>query len=1801
MKTYKIYLAVSKNFEYQSFLKFINLMELDIETVVSNTFSQKEAVLADMIFVDEITANHQYEALSGLKKEKQNFIPVLLLASEKTNRDKSFPACIDDIIFKPFSSAEWKRRLRTYLLAGENEKKIIDRDKADFKALFTESNSIIHDITEKVYAEQQLNESISNYRKFIENAPDIIILLDKMGTIKFVNQRIREYGNYAPDEIIGKSVTDFIPSQEHQKVREAMRRVFGNNQKSRLFSTTLLLKNGKSIPILTKGILLKHKGEMVNMTIIRDVTLLKEAEKKLKESKETFENIFNNSSVAIYIQDKNGTFLDINKAAVKQYGYNDKSELIGKTPEFVSAEGKNNMAEIKKHLKLAFAGKSQQFEFWAKSRNGHIFPKLVVVEKGIFFGETVVYNFSFDISERKKLEEMIHENEAKLNSIFNSSPNPAHLVNENFEIILANDKLLEIKGQKLKDIQGKKCYEVYQGKPEVCDNCEVRQVFETHKPASSENTLTLPNGEVRYFKTLAYPIFDIGGKIKYAMESTVDISEQKLVDEKLKQSEAKYHNLFHFMKNCVAVYRVSENGDVILKDMNRSAENLEKVKKEDVAGKKLEDVFPGVREFGIYRAIQQVFKTGKPINLPVTFYKDNQVSGWRENYLYKLPTGEVVAIYDDITRQKRAEEQLVESRNLFETLAKISPTGIFKTDAKGKTIYVNPQWTEITGISFEKSTSKGWANILPPNEREKLLARWTNNMAAKTFSKEKLRITRPDGTFRWVLGHAVPEINNGNFIGYVGTITDITDLVNAEQALNESETRLKKFSQITTEGIVIHNNGITVDANNAFLELTGYTLDEIKGKNIIELVVKPEYQKITYENVKKGYAVPYDIEAIKKDGTSLYVEISGVNYTSKTGETARAVVVRDNSWRRLMEKSLRESENKYRLLAETSSDLIFTFDITGKITYLSPVVKSMTGYSAREVLGKNFWDFIVPEHIEPTIEKFNRGIQGEDIPLYEIELTHKNGTRIPVELNVNSTYDADGNPTGRLVVARDITERKKAEKALRENEIKYRSLAEASIDMILTYDLEGRITYANPAVEEIFGYTPEEITGQQFGRYVSPDSLASAHTHFSKGIQGVHVPPYELELVHKNGKLVPVEINPTSLFDVEGKIRGRLTVVRDISFRKKAEEALRKSEKKYKEQSRLFRLMSDNIPDLVWAKDLEGRYIFTNKAYCEKLLIAKHPKETIGKTDMFFANRQRKLHPERKDWFTFGEICANSDIPVLEKKKAFRFDEYGYVRGKFLFLDVFKAPIFDENNQIIGTVGHGRDVTKEKEAEKELLLRDKALNAAANAIIITDADTVIEWVNQAFTSLTGYTKEEAVGRYTGDLIRSGKQDEAIFENMNKTLQSGQVWKGELTDKRKDGTLYEIEEIITPVTNAKGKVKHLIGIMADISERKAAERELKAAKEAAEESSRLKSAFLANMNHEIRTPMNAIMGFSELMLEATPEEKENYAKIVNTSAGQLLNLIDDVIFMSRLQSEKLPVKKITFFPADVIKEVFLMFNLPEMKKDLKLQIYLPEDAENIAIHADANKVKQVLTNFSSNAIKYTEKGFVRLGFEIRGASILFFVEDSGMGIPEKEHEHVFEAFYRGRMAVNSAIRGTGLGLNIAKELVELLGGTIGVSSQPRKGSRFYFSLPYEPVKIVPAQSASDKAKPKKWEDMYILIAEDDETNYFYLEVLLKNKVKKIDWAHNGFEAVELARQNKYDLVLMDMKMPLLSGDEATRKIKSLYPNLPVVATTAYATQEEKEYAMAVGCDDYLSKPIKKEDLIALVDKYVSGKY
>jgi len=393
----------------------------------------------------------------------------------------------------------------------------------------------------------------------------------------------------------------------------------------------------------------------------------------------------------------------------------------------------------------------------------------------------------------------------------------------------------------------------------------------------------------------------------------------------------------------------------------------------------------------------------------------------------------------------------------------------------------------------------------------------------------------------------------------------------------------------------------------------------------------------------------------------------------------------------------------------------------------------------------------------------------------------------------------------------------------------------------------------------------------------------------------------------------------------------------------------------------------------------------------------------------------------------------------------------------------------------------------------------------------------------------------------------------------------------------------------------GKPIRFIGTHTDMTERKKVEDELSMARDKAEESDRLKMSFLNNISHEIRTPMNAIVGFSNLLDEELTElERDRFIRIINSNAGQLLGIINDVIELSRLESETIICDSSPFSVNELFDDLFHTMKPIADEKNLGIRVIPFGEVNNHKCFGDQNRIRQILTCFISNAVKYSWSGEIAIGAVTVNEGIRFFVRDNGIGIEPEYREKIFERFYRTPAAQQKAVRGTGLGLSIALQLATIMGGKIGVNPNKPQGSEFFLLLPLPvlespPIlKVIPGHSA-DLSK------YNILIAEDEDANFEFLNVVLGRKVKKVYRAVNGREVLEQCRSFMPDIILMDLKMPVMDGYEATRLVKEIYPDLPVIALSAYSQPEEIVRASQAGCVDFLIKPVQKELLIDIINR------
>jgi PAS domain S-box-containing protein len=490
----------------------------------------------------------------------------------------------------------------------------------------------------------------------------------------------------------------------------------------------------------------------------------------------------------------------------------------------------------------------------------------------------------------------------------------------------------------------------------------------------------------------------------------------------------------------------------------------------------------------------------------------------------------------------------------------------------------------------------------------------------------------------------------------------------------------------------------------------------------------------------------------------------------------------------------------------------------------------------------------------------------------------------------------------------------------------------------------------------------------------------------------------------------------------------------------------------------------------------------------------------------------------------------------------------------------------------------------------------RVFESSPDPMMVVDTNAMILDFNSAFVEALGVDPKLVFGEKIFRFIHRDHWRTSI-QDFSKTWDKGYLKNLEYQVVRPDGTTFDAEVSSGAIYTSNGRPESMVLIIKDISERKDSERKILEAKYKAEESDKLKTAFLSNMSHEIRTPMNAIVGFSDLLLDEqlTPEERRDFIAQINQGADDLMRLIDDIIDIAKIEAGQVNVHIAECFIRDLYKELHLMFiqNIRRSgKEEVTLRLQWDWPLNELAIYTDPFRLKQILINLLSNAVKFTEKGDIILGLKEHPDGIYFYVKDSGIGIREDKQKVIFDRFMQGHETKTKLYGGTGLGLAISKNLTEILGGMIGVESKSGEGSTFWFILPRNEVPLKYEAALRTPARDlKSWEGKKILIAEDDHSNYYFLFEALKDTGVEILWAKDGQETLEIFRANKdLDLVLMDINMPLLNGYECAKVIKKEQPDLPVIAQTAYAMSGEREVSRQAGCDDYLAKPIKVSELL-----------
>ncbi len=629
------------------------------------------------------------------------------------------------------------------------------------------------------------------------------------------------------------------------------------------------------------------------------------------------------------------------------------------------------------------------------------------------------------------------------------------------------------------------------------------------------------------------------------------------------------------------------------------------------------------------------------------------------------------------------------------------------------------------------------------------------------------------------------------------------------------------------------------------------------------------------------------------------------------------------------------------------------------------------------------------------------------------------------------------------------------------------------------------------------------------------------------------------------------------------------------------------------DQAGLLSKILDILPVGLWIMDKEGTIVHGNPASRKIWAGARYVgPDLFGEYRGWWLDTGELIRPE--EWAAVRAI-SRKETSLNEEIEIECFD------GTRKIILNSAIPVINNEGEIEAAIVLNEDITKRKLAEKEVRKLTRAVEQSPSAIIITDAEGKIEFVNRQFTRLTQYTQEEVKGK-NPRIFNPGHASREEFETMWATLQAGNTWKAESQNRKKDGTVFCEDVIISPLLDDSSNICNYILIIEDITDKKKNHEALIIAKEKAEESDRLKAAFLNNISHEIRTPMNAIVGFSGLLNTPglDPGNIKAYTEIIIRSGDQLVSIIDDIVSIATIEAGQEQINEQETDLNSICRLVYEQFFMIAREKNIALNFNASVSGADANILTDKTKLMEVLANLVDNAVKFTEKGSVDFGFQFKGNIIEFYVKDTGIGISPEMHMVIFKRFRKVDHGNNYLYGGSGLGLSISKAYVELLGGKIWLTSSPGKGSTFCFSVYLKKaVHLKQAdQSTADVTQRKREIAGTILIVEDEDFNFMFLEEILAKEGFQIIRAVNGADAVEICKSNPHiSLVLMDIKMPVMNGHEATRQIRELRPGLPIIAQTAYSRGPDFDKALKNGCIDLISKPFTKDMLISKISEHI----
>ena len=1212
----------------------------------------------------------------------------------------------------------------------------------------------------------------------------------------------------------------------------------------------------------------------------------------------------------------------------------------------------------------------------------------------------------------------------------------------------------------------------------------------------------------------------------------------------------------------------------------------------DVIGKEASYYFEGEQD--TYPIVTPLFEGNKD-NIYVESWQrrkdgEKRLLAWNCLVL-KDPKGHVTGVLSsaiDITEEREVQVLLKESEQKYSSLFNSMSEGValheMVYDKKHKAIdyrilETNPMFEKHTGLSTKNVKNRLASEFYGTKEAPYLEI---YSMVAETGRPHYF-----ESYFSLLDKHFDISVFSPKKGMFATIFTDISERKKSEEKLQKSEERFRIIASNTPDHIIIQDKDLIY--TTVINPQLGLTEKEMIGKTDFDFLKKEDAENLTAfkrKVLETGESIHIETSLKNKKNKPEFFNGTFVPQFNLEGKVNGLIgYFRNVTERKQAEEELQKSRTELVEYFENDISADYVVSVKGRIINCNKTFLELFGFKDRSEAEKISLPRLYKNRKDGVkiIELITKNKKVEN---YEIDFVSRTGKVINTIINAIGIF----NEAGELIKVRgyvvDISDRKQVEIALKENKELFALFMHHS--PIYTFikevtSTESRVIQASDNFSEMIGLSGTKMAGKTMDELFPAEFAAKISADDWTVVKKGKILQLDEDL---NGRYYTTIKFP--IIQGEKKLLAGYTI--DITERKLAEE-------KIHEKDIQFRKLSANVPDLIFqfTRKPDGSYCVPIASDGIRNIFGCSPEDVLDD----FTPIANVIYPE-------DAARVLSDIENSAEHLTYFTCEFRVqIPGKPIQWIYSKSTPEKLEDGSVTWYGFNVDITEHKRAEEEILILAHSLKSVNECVSITDFENKMIFLNDSFVKTYGYNDAEELTGKKMDVVGSPRNPPDIIEKIySATVEGG--WQGELINTKKDGTEFPIFLSTTVIKDKSDKPIGLIGVASDITDRRKKEKELIRAKEKAEESDRLKSAFLANMSHEIRTPMNGILGFAELLKEPrlTGQEQQKYIHIIEKSGERMLSIINDIINISKVESGQMELLITETNINEQIEDIFTFFQ-PELEKK-GVQFYFKNSlpTKKAIVKTDREKVYAILTNLVKNAIKFTKTGFIEFGYEKKGLNLEFFVKDSGAGIPGKNKEIIFERFRQGNDLLNKGYEGSGLGLTISKAYVEMLGGKIWVESEEGAGAIFYFTIPYlikdENIgtgkHLNPGDDQKNQAN-QKISGLKILIVDDDESSDLLITRIVKDISSEIFKAKNGIEAIDFCRNiPNIDLILMDVKMPIMDGYEATRRIRQFNKKVIIIAQTAYALAGEREDSLNAGCTDYISKPINRVLLLELIQRH-----